>query len=78
MSDLTRAKKAVRARCTHRDMRDVVLEALDAGARFRLTKGGIIFYGNDGQATANAHYTVSDVRAPKNLRASLKRMGVLS
>jgi len=77
MSEREKAKRTVRARCNQRDMRDVALDALDAGVRFRLTKAGIIFYGADGVTTANAHFTASDYRAPRNLRASLRRMGVL-
>lgn len=67
--------RRIRKGCSNRDIRDVCLAAVGAGARFRLTRRGIVFYGRDG-GTAHTHWTVSDVRAAKNLRAALLRIGV--
>lgn len=42
-----------------------------------LTGSGIRFLGPDG-ATAATHFTASDGRAARNLRADLRRIGALS
>ena len=68
-------KRILRA-CTNREIRAVLLEVIDkTTATIRLTTSGIIIYGPEG--ACGTHWTVSEARASKNLRASLRRIGVL-
>ena len=67
-------KKRFARGCMNRDVRDAVSKAIDAGARPRLTKKGVLLFGPNGDSTA-AHYTASDRHAYKNLLAQLKKMG---
>lgn len=57
-------------------MRAVILQALATGARSKLTKNGIMIYGDDGQ-TAVTHFTSSDHASARNFRSRLVRMGIL-
>lgn len=67
----------VRRRCTHKDMRLIIFKALDTGARYKITKDGIIFYGEDKTSTAATHFTNSDHRAVKNMIRQLSRIGII-
>lgn len=66
---------AIRSRCTNREMRTVLLAAVKAGARHKLTRSGVMFFGEDGGGIAT-HFTVSDHRAAKNFTKSLKSIGI--
>lgn len=59
---------------TSRDMRKVIVAAIKDDVRYRMTKSGIVFYGENG-VTAGAHFTSSDHRAYKNLVADLRNIG---
>lgn len=67
-------KRYVQRGCTDRETRDLLLKALDQGARMKPTRGGVRIMGPTG--TAGAHFTGSDVRGHKNLRAMLRRAGI--
>lgn len=67
-------RKYVQRGCTNRGMRDVLLAALDLGARMKRTRSGVTIYGPNG--TAGTHMTVSDRRAAVNLAADLRRIGI--
>lgn len=54
----------------------LVGEARRRGFRVKETRSGVIVYGDDGVSTASAHWTPSDRRSVKNLRADLRRLGV--
>lgn len=47
---------------------------MKAGIRYRITKNGVMFYGNNGQNVL-VHRTESDPRAEKNTIARFKRIG---
>lgn len=65
----------IRRGCTNLEVRRSLIAALQAGARYRMTKKGIIIYGDDG-LSVTAHFTISDHRGALNLRAQLRRMGL--
>ena len=69
-------KEMIRRRCTNREMRRIILSALNQNPRYKLTKDGIIIYGEDGVSVAVAHFTTSDSRATKNMERKLKRIGI--
>jgi hypothetical protein len=56
------------------ETRKLVKTAMNSGLRYRMTKSGIVFYGDNGQ-TAGMHFTSSDHRAYKNLVADLRNVG---
>ena len=66
--------KYVQRSCKDRATRAVLLQALEAGATMKATKGGVMVHGPDGMVSA--HFTVSDHRAYKNLRSRLRRAGL--
>lgn len=47
------------------------------GYRTKRTRKGWVVYGKDGKSSVVFHATPSDCRAAKNLRADLKRIGVV-
>jgi hypothetical protein len=51
--------------------------AEEQGYRVRPTRKGWVVYGKDGKSTVGFHRTPSDHRAAKNLRADLKKIGVV-
>lgn len=57
-----------------REVTAVLLGVIRAGYRYKLTKSGIILYGPAG--ICGTHFSVSDKRAVKNLRADLRRCGI--
>jgi hypothetical protein len=59
---------------SNRDMRRIIAAAIKSDLRYRMTKSGIMFYGENG-ATAGAHFTSSDHRAYRNLLADLRSVG---
>lgn len=75
MAPLSNDIKVVQRGCTNRDIRETLVSALKGGVRYRMTKKGIILYGEDGQSTAT-HFTSSDHRAVLNIKAQLRRMGI--
>lgn len=56
------------------DMADLVLDALKWGVRHRITKKGIMLYGENGE-TATVHFSASDQRAVNNTRRYLRALG---
>lgn len=79
--DLDRVRRIVRRGCTHREVRELLLEALDLaaedpGIRVRTTTKdrGVIVLTERG--VCSTHFTCSDRRAVNNLRAGLRRIGV--
>lgn len=67
--DLTRLSRDFRA-----GLRTVVIAAVKAGVRYRLTKNGIMFMGDNGYSFT-IHRTESDTRAERNTIARFKRIG---
>lgn len=65
----------IRRRCSNREIRRIMLYALDQNTRYKITKSGIIFYGPD-KTFAATHFTVSDHRAPKNFIGQLSKIGI--
>ena len=61
-------------RCSDRQVRELVVGAAKAGIRFRLTRGGAIFYGDNG-GCVSVHFTLSDHRGAKNLAAHFRSIG---
>lgn len=49
----------------------------DQGFRVKETRNGYVVYGKDGTSTAGWHTSPSDHRWLKNLRADLRRLGVI-
>jgi hypothetical protein len=66
--------KTIRRGCHNRDIRAAITAALANGARYKMTRKGVMIYG-DGDAAVVAHFTVSDRRGALNLMAQLKKMG---
>lgn len=56
-------------------MRKLLLRAMDSGARYRMTKAGVMFYGPGGSAAA--HLTGSDHRGTENFRTTLRSIGII-
>lgn len=70
--DIRRIKKG----CGSRELRDLLLAAVSAGYRYKMTRSGIILYGPD--AIAGTHLSGgSDPRAVKNVRADFRRAGII-
>lgn len=67
--------KHIRRACTNVEVRRLIITAIKSGARYRLTKSGVMFYGEDGRSTVT-HFTISDRRGANNLRAEFRRMGI--
>lgn len=67
--------KTIRRGCTNKQVKALLIGVLKDGARYKLTKSGIILFGPTGSAAT--HFTVSDHRGVKNLRAQLRRAGLL-
>lgn len=61
-------------RCSDRDLRHVIVGAARAGVRYRMTKSGVMFYGDNGVSVA-VHFTNSDHRAYKNAVAQFRKIG---
>lgn len=61
-------------RSKDREVIKVLLTVIHAGHRYKMTKSGIIIYGPTG--ICGTHFSVSDSRAVKNLRADLRRCGI--
>ena len=74
MTSRAEARTTVTRACTDRDMREVLLYAIQIADRVQLTKSGIRFYGPTG--TAGAHYTQSDHRARANFLSQLRAAGL--
>ncbi len=60
---------------TNPDMRRAIKAALDAGIRHRMTKSGILFYGENGVDCVPVHKTSSDHRAYRNMLAQFRKIG---
>ncbi len=56
-------------------MRKLLLAAVGTGARYRMTKSGVMFFGPHGGAST--HLTCSDHRAVDNFSADLRRIGII-
>lgn len=52
----------------------LLLTAIRAGHRYRMTRSGVMVYGPHGNAAT--HFSVSDHRAAENLRADMRRAGI--
>lgn len=61
-------------RSKDREVISVLLDVVHAGHPYKMTKSGIIIYGPEG--ISGTHFSVSDSRAVKNLRADLRRCGI--
>jgi len=68
-----RSLRTLRA-CSDRQIRELVVGAALAGIRYRLTRGGAIFYGDNGKCVS-VHFTTSDGRASKNLSSLFRTIG---
>jgi len=66
--------RELRRRCKDDRTYDLLAGAIRRGARYRLTKAGIVLYGRRG--TVHTHFSPSDWRAVRNLEASIKRAGL--
>lgn len=64
----------IRRRCQRRDTMDLLVAAISAGHDYKLTRKGVLVYGPKG--IAGTHFTNSDPRAVKNLRADFRRVGI--
>ena len=70
MSDIRRMRGI-----TNPDMRRAIVAAMKAGVRYRMTKSGVLFYGENGTDCVPIHYTSSDHRAYKNMLAQFRKIG---
>lgn len=60
--------------CSNPEMRKLVLDVMRAGFRYRMTRSGVLFYGENGE-TASVHFTHSDHRATKNAVTQFRKIG---
>lgn len=60
--------------CSNREVRDLLRQTIDNGARYRPTKAGLMLYGPNG--AVSVHFTISEHRAVKNLRSSMRKAGL--
>lgn len=65
----------IRRGCTNRDIRAALVTAMKSGVRYRMTKKGVILYGDSGLSVV-AHFTASDRRAALNLWSQLRAIGI--
>lgn len=77
MASETKDLRRIRKGCTNTEMRKLILAAIRGGARYKMTKHGVMFFGENG-AGASTHFTCSDHRAVANFRTSLRNMGVIT
>jgi hypothetical protein len=70
----TKDVRRIRRGCTDRELRALLLAAISAGHRYKMTKSGVVFYGPAG--TAGTHFTHSDHRGTRNFRSLLQRAGI--
>lgn len=75
MGQQTKDLSIVRRGCTNTDIRAELVFALKTGVRYRMTKKGVILYGENGQSVVT-HFTASDHRAVLNLRSGLRTIGI--
>jgi hypothetical protein len=61
-------------RLPSRETRDLVIGALKFGMRHRLTKSGIMLYGDNGLSTS-IHFSNSDTRVNQNIKKHLRQLG---
>lgn len=61
-------------RCNDLQTRQVLLDAIKAGATMKPTKKGVMVYGPSGIVAS--HFTGGEYRGPKNLRSALRRAGL--
>ena len=61
-------------RLPSRETRDLIIGALKFGFRHRLTKSGIMLYGENGLSTS-IHFGNSDSRASQNIKKHLRQLG---
>jgi hypothetical protein len=61
-------------RCPDRELRALLLDAVRQGFRYRITRSGAMFYGDNGQSVA-VHFSQSDHRAYMNSVTQFKRIG---
>lgn len=61
-------------RLPSRETRDLVIGALKFGIRHRITKSGIMLYGDNGQSTT-IHFGNSDSKAHLNIKKHLRQLG---
>lgn len=71
----SRDLKSIRRGCTNKDVSKALVGALKSGIRYRMTKSGVMLYGDNGRCVV-AHFTSSDHRAAANLKAELRSMGL--
>lgn len=58
----------------NREISKLLLGAVKAGHRYKMTRSGIILYGPAG--IAGTHFGSVDSRAARNLRADFRRVGI--
>lgn len=68
--------RRVRRGCTNKQMRSLILAAMATGARYRMTKCGVMFLGPRGSAAV--HLTATDHRALENFRTNLHNAGIIT
>ena len=75
--DRVRIVTEIRRRTTDRELRRVLLLAIESPElqRARFTTNGLMVFTANG--SAQAHWSPSDPRATKNLLATLRRIGLL-
>lgn len=61
-------------RTASKEVSKMLLSAISAGHRYKMTKAGIIVYGPDG--IAGTHLSGGDHRRIQNFRADLRRAGI--
>lgn len=61
-------------RLPNREVRDLIIGALKFGIRHRLTKSGIMLYGDNGFSTT-IHFSNSDNRVNRNIKKHLRQLG---
>lgn len=75
MATANKDLSVIRRGCTNRDIRAALVTAIKSGVRYRMTKKGVILYGENG-LSAVTHFTVSDHRAALNLWSQLRAIGI--
>lgn len=76
MSSDSKDLRRIRRGCTNREMRKLILAAISSGARYKMTRSGVMFLGHHGGGIT-CHLTCSDHRAVENFRKSLKTIGII-
>lgn len=67
--------RTIRRGCRNLGVKDALIFAIKSGVRYRMTKNGVLMYGDNGQTLAT-HFTSSSRNAGDSVWRDLRRIGI--